>query len=332
MRCTWGAVLFLSLLHVASISSLSCDAAISGGKWSFTPCLTCERTTCETASSLSCNAGYYRNETDSTSNKCSGKKTCPPSSCTACEDSYTLTEDSSTCLPCSAGRYGSPPGGLTSSACSGLCARGYYCPLGSTMETEVPCPEGTYRNSTGAADLANCTPCPRGTWSNATGATSVAACRPCPPGTWSNREKLPDISSCSLCEIDTYNYMSGSTDASACLNCTAAETAADTFSGPGSGVCVALGSWSAPFSTQRVPCAPGTYNNVARANASSACRPCPNGRWQEKSGSSSCISAKRGFYAAVTNANDTVGPTSQSPCAAGTYSSTEGGLRCELCD
>ncbi len=163
------------------------------------------------------------------------------------------------------------------------------------------------------------------------GAESIEACQPCPPGTWSSAEQLSDISACSPCGIDTYNDMSGSTDSSACLNCSAADTAADTFSGPGSGVCVALGSWSAPFTTQRVPCAPGTYNNVARANASSACRPCPSGRWQDKSGSSSCINAKRGFFAA-SSVNDTVGSTSQSPCGVGTYSSTEGGQRCELCD
>jgi hypothetical protein len=39
---------------------------------------------------------------------------------------------------CPPGRYGSSSG-LASVGCSGSCAAGYYCPLGSTSETEVQC-------------------------------------------------------------------------------------------------------------------------------------------------------------------------------------------------
>jgi hypothetical protein len=42
------------------------------------------------------------------------------------------------CKPCAAGRYGAQAG-LTSSACSGLCAEGYYCPMGSASSTAFPC-------------------------------------------------------------------------------------------------------------------------------------------------------------------------------------------------
>jgi hypothetical protein len=44
---------------------------------------------------------------------------------------------------CPAGRFGRQ-GLLTDAACSGLCAKGHYCPLGSTSRTMYPCPAGRY--------------------------------------------------------------------------------------------------------------------------------------------------------------------------------------------
>jgi hypothetical protein len=40
--------------------------------------------------------------------------------------------------PCPAGRFGSREG-LSSPACSGPCARGFYCPIGSTSPQQIPC-------------------------------------------------------------------------------------------------------------------------------------------------------------------------------------------------
>ncbi|ETW03965.1 hypothetical protein H310_04372 [Aphanomyces invadans] len=40
--------------------------------------------------------------------------------------------------PCPGGRYGSATG-ETNPLCTGLCRRGFYCPLGSTSATQVPC-------------------------------------------------------------------------------------------------------------------------------------------------------------------------------------------------
>ena len=40
---------------------------------------------------------------------------------------------------CPAGRFGTPGAVLTSSACSGTCAPGFYCPAGSTSSGAVPC-------------------------------------------------------------------------------------------------------------------------------------------------------------------------------------------------
>lgn len=61
------------------------------------------------------------------------------------------------CKQCAAGRYGATSG-LRSSACSGLCAEGHYCPAGSTVATAFPCggldyycPEGSPRPIPAAA-------------------------------------------------------------------------------------------------------------------------------------------------------------------------------------
>ena len=45
------------------------------------------------------------------------------------------------CIPCPAGRYGNVEG-LTSAACSGMCAAGYWCGEGSTSPTQNACVDG----------------------------------------------------------------------------------------------------------------------------------------------------------------------------------------------
>ena len=49
---------------------------------------------------------------------------------------------------CRAGTYGSTAG-LTSSACSGKCSPGHYCPEASTSPTEVRCPPGRFGSADG---------------------------------------------------------------------------------------------------------------------------------------------------------------------------------------
>ena len=44
---------------------------------------------------------------------------------------------------CPAGRYGRADR-LDTSACSGACQKGHYCPPGSISRNELPCPKGRY--------------------------------------------------------------------------------------------------------------------------------------------------------------------------------------------
>ena len=51
---------------------------------------------------------------------------------------------------------------LPNDFCAGPCPAGSYCPEG--IETPIPCPEHTLRNSTGARAFNDCLPCPAGYW------------------------------------------------------------------------------------------------------------------------------------------------------------------------
>ena len=76
----------------------------------------------------SCQLGTYSTDADQ-SGDCSGFRLCEPG--------YYCTEDYEKVL-CPPGTYGSDEG-LYSDDCSGLCAAGFYCPEGSTSNTQFPC-------------------------------------------------------------------------------------------------------------------------------------------------------------------------------------------------
>ena len=87
---------------------------------------------------------------------------------------------------CPAGRYGSVPG-LATDECSGLCAEGHYCEIGSTSARERPCPGGTF-GATEGLTTASCSGlcvaghfCPIGSVNNATHTCGGAAWY-CPEG------------------------------------------------------------------------------------------------------------------------------------------------------
>lgn len=91
--------------------------------------------------------------------------------------SYSLA-GSGSCTPCPAGRFGDgSPEGRNSPSCSGPCAPGSYCGLGTSLETmsNQKCNSGTY--STGGATT--CSNCPVGTYGNRTGLTTAACSGTC---------------------------------------------------------------------------------------------------------------------------------------------------------
>ena len=126
--------------------------------------------------------------------------------------------------PCPAGTFANTTGHGLCDSCpagfyclegsiepSGPCGWGYYCPLGSTSPDAVHCPEGTFRDTTGAArvgDCFTCTPggycpeassepvlCPPGQYCPSGAAVPV----PCPKGRFGNNTGLSSESECRLC-------------------------------------------------------------------------------------------------------------------------------------
>lgn len=51
-----------------------------------------------------------------------------------------------------------------------ICPEGYYCPVGTT--NPVPCPKGTYSNSTGLQGEVDCVLCPPGSYCQQTALTA----------------------------------------------------------------------------------------------------------------------------------------------------------------
>lgn len=136
------------------------------------------------------------------------------------------------CKQCAAGRYGAESG-LTSPACSGLCAEGHYCPAGSTSPTQFQCggahhycPEGSPRPVPAAAgrytvsretlnmnhSLENSPPlpegdvlvrvaqelCPRGSYCKG------GVVLPCPAGRYGNITGLQTADCSAMCGSGTY--------------------------------------------------------------------------------------------------------------------------------
>jgi hypothetical protein len=97
--------------------------------------------------------------------------------------------------PCAAGFYGnaSEAAHQTDATCEAECPPAHYCPTGSVKP--LPCPEGSFNPSPGAASPSACIACPRGSYcpkgaaqhtecsSNTFSADySQTACTPCPEG------------------------------------------------------------------------------------------------------------------------------------------------------
>jgi hypothetical protein len=238
-----------------------------------------------TSSASMCQSGYYCPGGNATQTLCPKGSFCPSSSLT----SPTL---------CPAGTYGNTLG-QTSSACSGNCAAGYYCPAGSVSATEGKCPAGYYCPAATTAPII----CPQGKF--------------CPFGS----------SSPTMCPVGTYNIYTGKSALTDCLPCDAG-TYCNTQGSPGPPC--PIGNYCPTSSTSPVPCPPGTYcaatgliaptacptgtfGTTVGATSLSACQQCVAGTYNIYTGQTSCSGiCAVGYYCEA-------GSTIQNPCPAGSY-------------
>ena len=221
---------------------------------------------------------------------------------------------------CPAGRYGSETG-LSDKACSGECARGFFCSAGSLSAKAEACPPGSYSGEYGNKNISSCRPCPPGhacpqgaTAPTACAAGSVspsesaAECSPCANGTFQGDTGKLVCEVCSaggfcpagavaptLCAEGSYSDQTGQWMASQCLPCR---------DGHACGVGASL----------EKACAAGT---VANSTGMAACVPCIAGTYQSGSGETACRTCPRGSHCAE-------GASAALPCAEGSYGAEEG--------
>jgi hypothetical protein len=191
-----------------------------------------------------------------------------------------------------------------------VCKVGFYCPVGTSLGDEQPCPSGTFNNRTGLAAEAECTKCLPGQYCGSTGlAMPTGPCTQgyvctqganismpidqitgyvcpaghfcitgsslptkCPPGTMNNATGGISLSSCLLCRAG-YTCPNPGT-----INPT--ELCAPGYYCPGGDITSTLnctkGNYCAGGNSAPVACTQGTYTS---GTGRSSCDICPAGSW-----------------------------------------------------
>lgn len=126
------------------------------------------------------------------------------------------------CLSCPEGFYC----GAGSSSPSGPCAKGHYCPRGTSFATQFPCAAGSYTASTNLPSQEYCTDCPKGSYC----ITGSIAPHPCPAGTYTNSTRTPGLDECRICPEGYICPIAGTVQPTICDK--------GTYSGPGALECI----------------------------------------------------------------------------------------------
>ena len=132
-----------------------------------------------------CLQGYYCPSRSSQNDTvvCPKGHQCPtgsprPAKCVA--GTYQDEEGQYQCKECGAGYFCDPTTLSTGVITPVRCTAGNYCPRGTKLEKEHPCPQGTYSNETGLSDASQCKPCPPKLFCGAPGLTKASG--PCAAG------------------------------------------------------------------------------------------------------------------------------------------------------
>lgn len=188
-------------------------------------------------------------------------------------------------------RFSSEAGSTSSTLTS--CRPGSYCPTGTAFGNEIPCPAGTYSNSTHLKSSMECSPCPPGSFCSG-GQVTVSGI--CPPGYF-----CPSRTSYAVehpCPAGFYSPNLGLQHEAQCLSCE-------------------QGHFCLEGSSSMLKCPPGTYssvNNTVSGVPSSivlSCNICPGGHFC-KEGAIEAFPCGRGKYSDV-------GEESCQVCPRGSY-------------
>lgn len=190
-----------------------------------------------------------------------------------------------------------------------LCPAGYYCLQADLYPT--PCEKGTFRATTGAATLADCTICTAGKVCSQPGLTApdknCDAGFYCPAGTVFSRTTESCTPPCTL--TSTNVLPSGKTRA---IECPA-------------------GSYCPTQSATATPCPVGTYNAVPGQRVLASCLACPAGKYCAGTGNTAPDGdCSAGYYCVAGSDSQTktassagyyslAGAAIQTKCSPGTY-------------
>lgn len=249
------------------------------------------------------------------------------------------------CRPCQAG-YACPFEGLLVSTDT-PCSRGHWCPAGTRLPTEHPCPPGTHSSSTSLTRSEDCIVCSARQacgWGTGGPDNPPVSCAqghfcplgtefptqfPCAPGTYSSSTNLASQAGCTVCPAGVYCEGGQSSPSQSCAAghfCLAATTYATQHPCP-AGTFTALttltsniscstcprGSFCRAGSVAPTPCAPGSFQNLPGSSTPS-CKQCTAGH-QCGSASTNQTACFPGYFSAP-------GSSVCSICMAGYYCNT----------
>ncbi|CEM31004.1 unnamed protein product [Vitrella brassicaformis CCMP3155] len=218
------------------------------------------------------------------------------------------------------------------------CAAGFYCPAGTSVPSQYPCPPGTYDAATNLTDSFQCDPCPAGSYCLGGDTAVTGLCLEgyyCPEGSSTNKA-FP-------CPAGTFRATPGATSVDDCANCTAtnycneASTSQEVcpdgsysdgpnfkYRGPSDSYpsCIRCPAGYSCTAGDRANCTAGSYSRSGQ----SSCTPCPEGHFCDSDTTSEAeMLSNKCAAGRLCNALSIVQDptdTDDRPCPAGSYCPT----------
>ncbi|XP_046718698.1 zonadhesin isoform X3 [Silurus meridionalis] len=218
------------------------------------------------------------------------------------------------CEPCPAGYFCQGNGVVVPIPCP----RGFYCPLGTAMDTEFPCPQGTVQPQIGASNEGDCLLCPSGMFCSLPGLSEPTG--HCQEGYYCSSGAITP---------NATGYKMNSTGNNMCPT----------------------GYYCPAGTGYPLPCPPGTYSSSPGLSTVEDCQSCPPGYFCEQlamANASNALLCDAGYvclkgsrsarpvdkqegYICPSGYSCPIGTPVEIPCEPGTYSSASGASNCLPC-